>query len=54
MSAEPGFGFVTLYPYEAALHDPRAIIVPVAAIRAIELSAPDPESPFGFAPAAAS
>lgn len=52
LSAEPGFGFVTLYPYEAAAHEAQAIIVPVGAIRAIELSAPDPERPFGVAPSA--
>jgi hypothetical protein len=50
-SAEPGFGFFSLTPYRAEGDEPKQLIVPIGAVRSIELSAPDPERPFGFVPA---
>jgi hypothetical protein len=50
-SAEPGFGFFSLTPYRADGDEPKRLIVPIGAVRSIEISAPDPERPFGFVPA---
>ena len=50
-TAEPGFGFFSLTPYRAEDDEPKQLIVPIGAVRSIELSAPDPERPFGFVPA---
>ncbi len=53
LSPEPGFGFVTLRPYEE--HDPEAdvvteLIVPVGTLRRITLAATEAPHPrFGFA-----
>ena len=47
-SAEPGFGFFSFTPYRAEGDEPKRMIVPIGAVRSIELSAPDPERPFGF------
>jgi hypothetical protein len=49
MTAEPGFGFFSFIPHGEHGEEPRRVIVPIGAVRAIELSAPDPERPFGFA-----
>jgi hypothetical protein len=49
-SAEPGFGFFSFTPYREDGDEPRRLIVPIGAVRSIELSAPDPERPFGFVP----
>ena len=49
-SAEPGFGFFSFTPYRDEGDGPRRLIVPIGAVRSIELSAPDPERPFGFVP----
>jgi hypothetical protein len=49
LSAEPGFGFLTLVPHARTSDQPRQVIVPVGAVRLIEISPPDPERPFGFA-----
>jgi hypothetical protein len=49
-SAEPGFGFFSFTPYREEGEEPRRIIVPIGAVRSIELSAPDPEREFGFVP----
>jgi len=49
-SAEPGFGFFSFIPHRDDGDEPRMIIVPIGAVRSIELSAPDPERPFGFVP----
>ena len=48
-TAEPGFGFLSFIPHRSDGADQRRIIVPVGAVRMIEISAPDPERPFGFA-----
>jgi len=47
-SAEPGFGFFSLTPYRGDEDEPKLLIVPIGAVRSIELSAPDPERPLGF------
>jgi hypothetical protein len=50
ISAEPGFGFVTLTPHEAVEEElPERLIVPVGMIRRIELlRAEEQRSRFGF------
>ena len=48
VSAEPGFGFLTLVPHRGGGDEPKQVIVPVGAVRLFELSAPDPERPLGF------
>jgi hypothetical protein len=50
VSAEPGFGFFSIHPHRAAGDEPRQVIVPIGAVRSIEISAPDPERPLGFVP----
>ena len=47
-SADPGFGFFSFTPHQPEGDEPRRLIVPVGAVRSIEISAPDPERPFGF------
>ena len=48
-SAEPGFGFFSFVPYRDDGAEPRKLVVPIGAVRGIEISAPDPpERPFGF------
>jgi hypothetical protein len=50
-SAEPGFGFFSFTPYRDAGEEPRRVIVPIGAVRSIDISAPDTEHPLGFVPA---
>lgn len=53
LSAEPGYGFVTLRPQRDASEEdvPEELIVPVAMIRRIELDrAEDERAGFGFTP----
>jgi hypothetical protein len=45
---EPGFGFLSFVPHQAEGDEPRRMIVPIGAVKTIEISAPDPERPFGF------
>lgn len=47
-SAEPGFGFFSFAPHREEGDEPKEVIVPIGAVRSIEISAPDPERPFGF------
>jgi hypothetical protein len=47
--AEPGFGFFSFVPHRAEGEEPRQLIVPIGAVKSIEISAPDPERRFGFA-----
>ena len=48
ITAEPGLGFVTLHPHPVD-ERPDAVVVPLGAVRRIEISASDePEAPFGF------
>jgi hypothetical protein len=52
-TAEPGFGFFSFTPYRDQGDEPRRVIVPIGAVKTIEISAPDQERRFGFAAAAA-
>jgi hypothetical protein len=45
---EPGFGFFCFTPHAEEGEEPRQVIVPIGAVKLIEISAPDPERPFGF------
>jgi hypothetical protein len=47
ISAEPGYGFLTLVPHPED-GDPQELIVPIGAIRMLTLSRAEPESPIGF------
>ena len=47
LSAEPGFGFVTLCPH-CEDGEPEELIVPLGAIREIRLSSAEPELRLGF------
>jgi hypothetical protein len=48
-TAEPGFGFFSFTPHRDRGDEPRRVIVPIGAVKTIEISAPDPERPLGFA-----
>jgi hypothetical protein len=48
LSAEPGFGFVTLCPH-CEQGEPEELIVPLGAIREIRLGPVEPEQRLGFA-----
>jgi hypothetical protein len=48
---EPGFGFFSFDPHPADGEEPRRIVVPVGAVRSIEISPPDPARRFGFSAA---
>jgi len=47
-TAEPGFGFFSFVPHREEGEEPRHVIIPIGAVKAIEISAPDPERHFGF------
>jgi hypothetical protein len=47
LSAEPGYGFLTLCPH-CEEGDPKELIVPLGAIREIRLGVVEPEQPLGF------
>ncbi len=47
LSAEPGYGFLTLVPHSDG-GDPQELIVPIGAIRQFTLSRAEPASPIGF------
>ncbi len=47
-SPEPGFGFFSFVPHREDGDEPRLVVVPIGAVRALEISAPDPERSFGF------
>ena len=47
LSAEPGYGFLTLVPHGPA-EEPQELIVPIGAIRQLTLSRAEAESPIGF------
>ena len=49
ISAEPGFGFITICPHPDADGDDEDVIVPIGSIRRITLGKPEPaRSRFGF------
>jgi hypothetical protein len=45
---EPGFGFFSFVPHSGEGDEPRRVIVPIGAVKTIEISAPDPEQRLGF------
>jgi hypothetical protein len=45
---DPGFGFFSFTPHRQDDDEPRRVIVPIGAVRSIEISAPDPAHPLGF------
>ena len=47
-AADPGFGFFSLTPHPLDGEEPRRVIVPIGAVKAIEISAPDLERRVGF------
>jgi hypothetical protein len=47
LSAEPGYGFVTLVPHSVE-GEPQELIVPLGAIRQLTLSRAEAQSPVGF------
>ena len=49
-SAEPGFGFFSFLPHRTGAEEPKLLIVPIGAVKSIEISAPDAERTFGFTP----
>jgi hypothetical protein len=49
---EPGFGFFCFTPHASEGDEPRQVVVPIGAVKLIEISTPDPERPFGFAASA--
>jgi hypothetical protein len=49
-TAEPGFGFFSFVPHVEDGEGAKRVIVPIGAVKTIEISPPDPEQPFGFAP----
>ncbi len=48
LSAEPGYGFLSLVPAPEEGEPPRTLVVPIGAVKLVELSIADPEQPFGF------
>jgi hypothetical protein len=46
ISAEPGYGFVTLCPHTES--EPQVLIVPLGAIRQLTIAAAEPERRIGF------
>ena len=48
-TAEPGFGFFSFTPHREEGEEPRRVIIPIGAVKTIEISAPDSDRPFGFA-----
>jgi hypothetical protein len=49
ISPDPGFGFLTLELHARADEEPRRVIVPIGAVKLIEVSRADAERPVGFA-----
>jgi hypothetical protein len=48
ISAEPGYGFVTLCPHADPESEPQVLIVPLGAIRQLTIAAAEPERRIGF------
>ena len=49
ISAEPGFGFITLCPH-CEQGEPEELIVPIGSVREIRIGLAEDEPRFGFAP----
>jgi hypothetical protein len=45
---EPGFGFFSFVPHQGEGDEARRVIVPIGAVKLIEISTPDPERRIGF------
>lgn len=45
---DPGFGFFSFVPHAGAGEEPQRVIVPIGAVKLIEISAPDPARTLGF------
>ncbi len=50
ISAEPGFGFITLSPHPQEGEEPQELIVPVGSIVRLTLGPPVERAHFGFGP----
>ena len=48
LSAEPGYGFLSLVPVAEPGEPPSALVVPIGAVKILRIGVPDPEQPFGF------
>ena len=48
VSAQPGFGFFSLVPHRDDGEEPKQVVVPIGAVKLVEISRPDPERPLGF------
>ena len=48
IAAEPGYGFITLRPHPQERDEPEELIVPLASIAQIRISAAEEEPQFGF------
>ena len=52
LSADPGFGFITICPHPDAEGEDEDVVLPVGSIRRITLGRPEPERQrFGFSAA---
>jgi hypothetical protein len=49
ISAEPGYGFVTLRPHPTGGEEPHEVIVPLDSVAQITISPAEEEPQFGFA-----
>ena len=49
MTPDPGFGFLSLVAHQPGDEPVRVLVVPIGAVKVIEITEPDPEQPFGFA-----
>jgi hypothetical protein len=45
---EPGFGFFSFVPHRENGDEPRRLVIPIGAVKTIEVSAPQADPPFGF------
>ena len=48
---DPGYGFFSFVPHREAGEEPRRLVIPIGAVKLLEISAPDPSRTFGFSPA---
>jgi hypothetical protein len=49
ISPDPGFGLLSFALHAQPDEEPRRVIVPIGAVKLIEVSRPDAERPVGFA-----
>jgi len=48
ITPDPGFGFFSFTPYATEGEEPSRVIVPIGAVKLVEISPPDPKRSFGF------